>query len=404
VSLDRSSAVAVVGASLAGLRAAETLRAEGYEGRIVLIGDEPHLPYDRPPLSKQYLAGTWDMDRVQLRSSEKIHALSLDLRLGHRAVALDVDGHRLELDDGGWVDFDAAVIATGARPRTLDGASGERSRTLRTLEDSRALSSVVEPGTRVVVVGAGFIGSEVAATCHARGAEVTVVEALPEPLSRALGVEMGGACAALHDRNGVGLRTGVGVDEVRAAPGDPEASEVVLADGSVLAADVVVVGIGVTPNTDWLIDAGLEVRDGIVADASLFAADDIVVAGDAARWFDRRVHAEIRIEHWTNAAEQGMTGARNLLAGRADAVPFMPIPYFWSDQYDTKIQVIGHPRPDDEVVVVDGSVEEGRFVALYGRDGMLSGVLGFSRPRQLMGYRSLLEAGVTFAEALDRDP
>ncbi len=177
----------------------------------------------------------------------------------------------------------------------------------------------------------------------------------------------------------------------------------VLADGTVLGADVVVVGVGVRPDSDWLEGSGLEVRDGVVCDARLFAADDVVVAGDLARWFDQRVGDELRIEHWTNAAEQGMTAARNLLAGRAAAMPYMPVPYFWSDQYDTKIQVIGHPRPDDEVVVVDGSVAERRFVALYGRNGMLSAALGFGRPRQLMGYRSLLESGSPFAAAVARE-
>jgi 3-phenylpropionate/trans-cinnamate dioxygenase ferredoxin reductase subunit len=400
VSLDRGSVVAVVGASLAGLRASETLRAEGYEGRILLVGAERHLPYDRPPLSKQYLAGAWGLEKVQLRPPEKIDALGLELRLGRRACSLDVSGHRLELDDGETVAFDAAVVATGAHPVTLAGAAGTRSWTLRTLEDAQGLADAVGEGTRVVVVGAGFIGSEVAATCHERGAHVTVVEALATPLSRVLGEEMGATCAALHTHHDVELRTGVAVDDVRPAPQEAAASEVVLADGSVLEADVVVVGIGVQPTTDWLEGSGLEVRDGVVCDARLFAAPDVVVAGDLARWFDQRVGEELRIEHWTNAAEQGMTAARNLLAGRPAAVPYMPVPYFWSDQYDTKIQVIGHPRPGDEVVVVDGSPEERRFVALYGRDGKFSAALGFSRPRQLMAYRALLESGATFDAAL----
>jgi NADPH-dependent 2,4-dienoyl-CoA reductase/sulfur reductase-like enzyme len=403
---DHSSTIAVVGASLAGLRAAETLRAEGHTGPIVLIGAEPHLPYDRPPLSKQFLAGTWGLDRVLLRPSEKITALELDLRLGHRAGALDVDGHTLELDDGTTMRFDGLVLATGAHPRPLpETVPSPGLHTLRTLEDSLALGTAVRvEGARVVVVGAGFIGSEVAATCRGLGARVTVVEALPQPLARVLGSEMGAVCGALHAQHGVELLTDVGVVALRRGPGGGTVDGVELDNGTVLDADVVVIGIGVMPTTQWLEGSGLEISDGVVADATLHAADDVVVAGDMARWFDRGHGALVRIEHWTNAAEQGVAAARSLLAGRAQADAYVPVPYFWSDQYDVKIQVIGNPRPDDDVVVVDGSPSEGRFVALYGRGGRLSAALGFSRPRQLMGYRPLLEAGASFDDALAHRP
>ncbi|HUY22534.1 MAG TPA: FAD/NAD(P)-binding oxidoreductase [Acidimicrobiales bacterium] len=401
---DPSSTIAVVGASLAGLRAAESLRAAGHTGTITLIGAEPHLPYDRPPLSKQFLAGTWGLDRVLLRPADKITALGLDLRLGHHAGALDVERHTLELDDGAVVRFDGLVLATGAHPRHLRGAPPLAGvHTLRTLEDSIELGRVAAvDGARVVVVGAGFIGSEVAATCRGRGASVTVVEALPEPLARVLGVEMGAACAALHAAHGVDLVAGTGVTGFEDAGG--RVRGVRLDDGRVIEADAVVVGIGVVPTTDWLEGAGLEIDDGVVADATLHAADDVVVAGDVARWFDETLGAHIRIEHWTNAAEQGATAARNLLAGRAQAAPYVSVPYFWSDQYDVKIQVIGHPGPDDEIAVVDGSTAERRFVALYGRQGRFTAALGFSRPRQLMGYRPLLEAGASFDEARAHRP
>jgi len=405
---DTHSTIAVVGASLAGLRAAETLRADGYGGRIVLVGAEAHEPYDRPPLSKQLLAGTWGLDRVRLREPEKIDALGLDLRLGHAATALDVDGHTLELDDGATVTFDGAVVATGAHPRTLAGTEGVQGvHTLRTLEDCFALGAAVAGSDRrLVVVGAGFIGSEVAATCRGLGHHVTVVEALPVPLSRVLGDRLGATCAALHADHGVEVRAGVGVArlETVAVPGGERVTGVALVDGSVIAADVVVVGVGVVPTTDWLAGSGLDVDNGVRADATLHAADDVVVAGDLARWFDERLGAEIRIEHWTNAAEQGVAAARSLLAGRRGAGSFSPVPYFWSDQYDTKIQVIGHPHPDDEVVVVDGSLEERRFVALYGRRGVLTAAVGFSRPRLLMGYRPFLEAQATLDEARARRP
>jgi 3-phenylpropionate/trans-cinnamate dioxygenase ferredoxin reductase component len=396
------STIAVVGASLAGLRAVETLRNEGFGGRLVLIGAETHEPYDRPPLSKQFLAGTWGYERVRLREPEKVAALELDLRLGHRAVALDVVGHRLELDDGATVVYDGLVVATGAHPRILPGTAGVRGvHTLRTLEDCLTLRDSVGEGTKLAVIGAGFIGSEVAATCLGLGAEVTVIEALPVPLSRVLGDRLGAACAALHAEHGVALRTGVGVTGVVTdeTPDGLGVRGVALLDGTVVPATVVVVGIGVAPTTDWLTGSGLDVDDGVLADATLHAADRIVVAGDLARWFDDRLGAEVRIEHWTNAAEQGVAAARSLLAGRDHAEHYTPVPYFWSDQYDTKIQVIGLPGPDDELVVVDGSLEERKFVALCGRDGVLTGAVGFSRPRQLMGFRPLVEARATLRQA-----
>jgi len=393
--LGPDSTVVVVGASLAGLRAAETLRADSFSGRILLIGAETHPPYDRPPLSKQFLAGVWGLDKIRLRGPERIDALGIEMRLGRSAISLDVEGHRVELDDGTTVGFDGLVVATGAHPRKLANMDVHpAAQVLRTLEDSIALrAATTEPETKLVVVGAGFIGSEVAATCHARGAKVTVLEALPVPLERALGEQMGAACSALHIDNGVDLRTGTGVSALRT-------EGVELDDGSLLRADVIVVGIGVVPTTEWLEGSGLELRDGVVADATLHASDDVVVAGDLARWFDEGLGEEVRIEHWTNASEQGAAAARSLLAGRADAVPYVPVPYFWSDLYDVKVQVLGHPGPDDEVVVVDGSVEERRFVALYSRGGRLTAAIGFSRPRQLMLYRQLLENRVSIDEAL----
>jgi len=405
---DTHSTIAVIGASLAGVRAAETLRAEGYGGRIVLIGAETHEPYDRPPLSKQLLAGTWGLDRVRLRDPEKIDALDLDLRLGHVATALDVAGHTVELDDGGRLEFDGAVVATGAHPRTLPDTAHIRGvHTLRTLEDCFAIGAdVSRPSTRLVVIGAGFIGSEVAATCRGLGVQVTVVEALPVPLARVLGDRIGAVCAALHTDHGVEVRAGIGVSHVvsETSPDGPRVTGVGLIDGSVVPADVVVVGVGVVPTTDWLIDSGLDIDNGVRADGTLHAADDVVVAGDLARWFDHRLGTEIRIEHWTNAAEQGVAAAQSLLAGRGRADSYAPVPYFWSDQYDTKIQMIGHPHPDDEIVMVDGSLEERRFVALYGREGRLVGALGFSRPRQLMGFRPLVEAQVSLDEARGQLP
>lgn len=401
MSLDLDGSVVVVGAGLAGLRAAESLRAGGHRGPLVLVGAEAHPPYDRPPLSKQLLAGTWGLERVVLRDEAKLEALGAHMLLGRRVISLDVEGRSVSLDDGGSLDFDGLVLATGAHPRTMAGAEHVTGvHTLRTLEDCLSLAqATADTDRRLVVIGAGFIGAEVAATCHGRGLAVTVLEALPVPLARVLGEEMGAVCAAMHRANGVDLRTGAAVAGLR-TDGDGSVSGVDLADGDVVPADVVLVGIGVTPTTQWLAGSGLELDNGVVADATLHAADGVVVAGDMANWFDQDLGAHRRIEHWENAAEQGQHAARSLLAGRAEAQPYRPVPYFWSDQYDVKIQVLGFPAPEDDIVVVDGSTDSSRFVAVYGRSGTLSGALAFSRPRQLMAFRSLLERRASFDEAL----
>jgi NADPH-dependent 2,4-dienoyl-CoA reductase/sulfur reductase-like enzyme len=395
--------VAIIGASLAGMRAAAALRDEGFSGSITVVGEEPHPPYDRPPLSKQFLAGKWDEHRISLVSPDNLAGLSLDLRLGHRAVRLDPEQHQVELEDGTLVGFDKALIATGAHPRLLRGTDLSPSvMTLRTLDDSRRLASAIGAGTRVVVVGGGFIGSEVAATASGVGAEVTVVEALEVPLGRVLGQVVGSACAALHEAHGVQVRTSTGVLGVTSPenPIEGVGSVVALDDGTTIETDVVVVGIGVVPTVDWLEGSGLEIDDGVVVDSTMHATDDVLAAGDVARWPDIRYGGMVRAEHWTNAAEQGAAAAHNLLAGRAASEHYVPVPYIWSDQYDVKIQVLGSPSPNDTVEVVYGSIEEGRFVAVYGRDGYLSAAVGFGRPRQLMGFRPLIIEEATFDRAL----
>ncbi len=390
--------VAIVGASLAGMRAAAALRDEGYSGGIVVVGDEHHQPYDRPPLSKQFLAGKWDESRISLVPPGKVEELGLELRLGRKAVALDVSGHEIELDDGTRLGFDKAVVATGSHPRNLPGVEpSDTVVTLRTLDDSRHLASVIGADTRLVVVGGGFIGSEVAATAKSLGATVTVLEALAVPLARVLGEQVGRAAASLHEAHDVRVRTGTGVKGITQTGTGPVVG---LDDGSTLDADLVVVGIGIVPTTSWLEGSGLEIDNGVVVDSTLHATEDVLAAGDVARWHDLASGRTVRAEHWTNAAEQGAAAARSLLAGRSSAEPFLTIPYIWSDQYDVKIQVLGDPGPDDDVKVVDGSFEEGRFVAVYGRSGKLTAAVGFGRPRQLMGFRPLLSDGATFDRAL----
>jgi len=390
--------VTIVGASLAGLRSAETLRRDGFGGRISLIGDEPHQPYDRPPLSKQVLAGDWEPERALLTPAEKLEPLGLDLRLGVRATGLDVAARELEVD-GVAEPFDGLLIATGARCRTLPGTGSPVGvHTLRTLDDCLAIRAALDDGARrMVVIGAGFIGAEVASVAVGRGTSVTLVEALPAPFARVLGQEMGAVVADVHVANGVDLRCGVGVSSVA---GEPGAMTVAMADGSDVYADLVVVGIGVVPNTEWLEGSGLTLDDGVVCDPTCLAAPNVVAAGDVARWTDPRTGESMRVEHWDNAVEQGRHAARRLLATDEEAEVFAPVPWFWSDQYDRKIQLAGRPHPDDEVMVVDGSTDERRFAAFYGRRGQLTAVLGMNRPRQVMQGRGLLEQGVGWDDAL----
>jgi 3-phenylpropionate/trans-cinnamate dioxygenase ferredoxin reductase subunit len=385
--------IAVVGGSLAGLRATEALRREGFDGRIVVIGAEPHLPYDRPPLSKQVLAGTWEPDQAVLTGAEEVGAEWL---LGRRATALDAGTLELTLDGDERLPCDGIVIATGATPRTLPGTPAlEGLHVLRTLDDCLALRADLEREPRVAVVGAGFIGSEVAATSWERGLSVTVIEALPVPLERALGPLMGKVCGRLHTDHGVGLRLGVGVEAIEGGA-DGRVAGVRLTDGSTVEADVVVVGIGVAPATDWLAGSGLTLDNGVVCDPWCQAAPGIVAAGDVARWTNPLFGTSMRVEHWSNAADQAQAAVRTLLRGRDETEPFSPVPYFWSDQYGVKIQFVGHASGDDVVEVVEGSPEAGRFVARYGRDGRLVGALLYHWPARLPRYRAMIAERAAF--------
>jgi NADPH-dependent 2,4-dienoyl-CoA reductase/sulfur reductase-like enzyme len=387
--------IVVVGASLAGLRAVEGLRANGYTGALTLVGAESRLPYDRPPLSKDVLAGDTDMSQLELRAEDKWADLDVRLRLGVRATGLDIAGRAVTLEDGTSEPYDGLIVATGSVPRPFPGAV-----TLRTLDDALAIRTALDDGARVCVIGAGFIGAEVAATARCRGLEVSLLEALPVPLSRALGDEMGAACGALHVDFGVDLRCGVVIERVEPGQG------VVLADGSLVPADIVVAGIGVVPVTDWLEGSGLTIDNGVVCDETLAcvgAGGAVFAAGDIARWPNALFDDEVmRVEHWTNAVEQGDLAARNLLSG-GNGEPYAPVPYFWSDQYGVKIQFVGRSAPGDEVRVVAGSVEDRKFTAIYGRNGRIVGCLGFTMPRKVMQYRRMIAARASWDDALRAD-
>ncbi|MET9762005.1 FAD-dependent oxidoreductase [Streptomyces sp. NPDC006372] len=384
--------IVVVGASAAGLAAAETLRREGYDGTLTLLGDEPHAPYDRPPLSKQILSGEWTTQQLPLRPYADLDALHLDLRLGVAATGLDVTDRTVRLADGSQVPYDGLIIATGVRPRRMPGDGGAH--VLRTLDDALALRERLTPGSRLVVVGAGFLGAEAAAVAWRLGAHVTLLEPAPVPLAHAVGTEVGRMLSQAHLDREVDLRTGVTVTEVTE-------DGVRLADGEVVEADEVLVAIGSLPNTEWLADSGLAVGDGVVCDEYCQAARGVYAAGDVARWNNPLFGTWMRIEHRTNAAEQGMAAARNLLAAPDARKPFAPVPYFWSDQYDMKIQAYGYLRGHDEVAVVDGDLAERRFVAAYRTGERLTGVLAVGMPpKAIRTWRQAIAGGTPWTEAV----
>jgi len=404
MSFDPLERVVIVGASLAGLRAAETLRQHHVATSIVVVGDEAHRPYDRPPLSKKVLSGEWEPERIQLRQPDVFDDLDVEWRLGNAASALDAQRRELTLADGSVLGFDALVIATGAHPRRLaDQDTFDHVHELRTLDDALGLrSEIVDGGRRVVVIGAGFIGLEAAATAKSLGNDVVVLEGAAAPLIRGLGTEMGEAIAELHRANGVEVRCGVFIEGLT-----PDG--VRLVGGEIVPADAIVVGIGVTPNTQWLEGSGLRLRDGVVCDANLNALDvsgvvvpGVFAAGDVARWPNGLFDEEMRVEHWTNAAEQGAHVATNLrhLAADEPFEPYEPLPFFWSDQFEHRIQFLGRAAPDDEVQVVAGSVADAKFLALYGRDGRLHGALGVNAPRWVMPTRKLFLERASWDEAV----
>ncbi|WP_327596185.1 NAD(P)/FAD-dependent oxidoreductase [Streptomyces chartreusis] len=372
--------ITVVGASLAGLSTVRALRTEGYDGGIVVVGEERHTPYDRPPLSKDFLKGAIDAGALALGDADEYADLDVQWLLGERAVRLDPATRSVVLAGGRQLRSDGVVVATGASPRTLPGTDGLTGvHTLRTLDDAEALRAELLDGSpRVVVIGAGFIGAEVASTARLLGLDVTVVEALDIPLERQLGREMGLVCSSLHNDHGVRLLSGTGVAGL---VGTGRVTGVRLADGRLLPADVVVVGVGVRPNTDWLAGSGVRVDDGVVCDSGCSTdVPGVVAVGDVARCPNPFTGRHARIEHWSNATEQARTAARTLLTG-VPAPASLTAPYFWSDQYGVRIQVAGYVAPGAEPEVVEGDVDSRTFTAVYRREGAPVAVLSLNQPK-----------------------
>ncbi len=387
----------IVGASLAGMRAVEGARRGGFTGEVVLVGDEDRLPYDRPPLSKAILDDDGPDEVQPLRYAVEVaEDPGTTVRLGVRATGLDT-ATRTVTTSHGDIGYDALVIATGSRVRRLPGTKDHPAvHVLRTDTDALRLRRALDGAGSVAIVGAGFIGSEVAASARARGLKVTILEAMEAPLTRSVGHEAGPLLGALHEMHGSTLRTGVGVRHV----GQDGASAVIaLSDGTDISADVVVVGIGVEPNTHWLEGSGLTVDNGIVCSPDLTAGvPGVAAAGDVCSWVDPRWGRRSRLEHWTNAAEQGAHAARTALDPE-HAVPYSATPYFWSEWYGVKIQLVGRTDADETLVV--GSPEDAKFVVLYRNGDELWGALTVGRPGETNKLRRLIDARASWTEAVE---
>ncbi len=382
------ASVLVVGASAAGLATAEALRRKAFQGRLTVLGAERHLPYDRPPLSKQVLSGTWTPERAQLRPDAALSALDCEFILGDCAVGLDTAARTVHTASGRALRADAIVVATGLRPRTLAGQADLAGvHVLRTLDDALALRADLLNCTRMVVVGDGVLGAEIAATVRGMGLTVTLAGPQRAPLQYQLGPLVADLLADLHTEHGVCLRLGAAVTEL--AGHDGRVTGVCLDTGEVLPADVVVVAFGAAPVTDWLAGSGLPVENGVVCNSRCRAAEGIYAAGDVARWHHDTLGALLRLENRTNATEQAIAVAGNILG---DNQPYTPVPYVWTDQFEAKIQIYGTVSADAEVTIVDGDLTERRFVAQYRQDGKITGVLGWNMPKQTRLRRQELVA------------
>ncbi|WP_230424294.1 NAD(P)/FAD-dependent oxidoreductase [Streptomyces radicis] len=393
--------MAVIGAALGGLRTVQALRAAGHDGEIVLVGAEPDLPYDRPPLSKAVLSGERPADDLGLATAEELASLDTTLLLGRHAERLDVAAGDVVLDSGDRVPFDDLVVATGTRARPSPWGLPPGAHLLRTRADAVALRSDLVRGGRLVVVGAGVVGCEVAATARTLGLEVTLVDPLEAPMVRVVGPGAGAMLAEMHRSHGVRTRFGARVEQLEGTRG---ALRVRLADGEVLDADTVVVGIGAEPNDGWLAGSGLEVRDGLVCDefGRASGVTGVYAVGDVARWWHPRHQAHVRLEHWTNAGEQAAVVGHNIVHPD-EPRSLAPVEYVWSDQFDRTVQVAGRPEGwPAEVVGDDEAVATGRFTALFGPpDGPLTGMVAVGSPRSTIAGRRAIATGTPLREVAD---
>jgi len=384
-----SQHVVVVGAGLAGLRTVEGLRSAGHHGPITLIGAEERRPYDRPPLSKQVLRG--ERDLIPLRGDDYA-PLNVDLRLGAAASSLDATRKVVVIAGGEEVAYDVLVIATGADPRPLPGFESDPAiHYLRTADDSFRLRDALGSARHLAVIGGGFIGCEVAASARALDKQVTIIEVLQRPLIRVLGDQVAAIVQQLHVEHGVAVRTGVTVDKI-------DAAGVTLSDATHVDADAVLAGLGVNPATGWLDGSGVLVDNGVVCDEFCrTSVADVYAVGDVARWKHLGTGDLRRVEHWTNAAEMASAVVHDILED--DPEPFRPIPYVWSDQYDLKIQSVGLYAADDDVTLLTVGKKQ-RTLAIYGRGAVLTGVVGFSAPPQVMKIRQLMVGGASVQDAI----
>ena len=402
--LGPSDQVIVVGAGLSGWRLIEGLRREGFAGPVTLVGAEHHLPYDRPPLSKQVLTAKWPLERTSLATPERVSELDVRTRLGDAAVSLDLAGRAVTLASGERIDATHVVIATGVRARRLPFTADAAIHVLRTIDDLTAVLGELDAGlgdAPAVIIGGGFVGAEAATSLRARGQSVIVLEALERPLLGVVGPVVSAWLEPLAADAGVELRSGQTVLDVAGARGD---LLVTLGDGDAIRASIVIVAVGAEPNTSWLGDAGLDVTNGVLCDEYLQSAPGIYAMGDVARfrWVHEPFDEVVRIEHW-QVANDHASALAGLLAGTTSA-PVSVVPYFWSDQYGKKIQSLGHPAPNDEVHLVAGSPEEGRWLALFSRGDVVSAAIALSSPRALMLTHSLVESHATLAAAIDLAP
>ena len=390
----------VVGASLAGVQSVRGLRDAGFDGEIVLIGGEPHAPYDRPPLSKEFLAGSVGTSDLQLLPDADVRALDVETRYGVRVTGLDPVVRTVSLADGDVLPYDVAVLATGlearlpARWADLPGVHS-----LRTLEDAAVLRAALGRASSVLLVGAGFIGCEIAASARSAGLDVTVVDVVPAPMLRALGSTAATFAAGLHREEGVRLELGHGLTEL---DGGGDSVRAVLADGGTVEADLAVIGIGATPATGWLAGSGLGLDEGVDCDEGCAAGPPgVYAAGDVARWWNPRFGEAMRVEHWTTASEMGRFAGR-AAAGDPGSHTFRPVPYAWSDQYGIRFETAGRPRADDDLQVVRASPATREFLALYSRRGRVVGAVGINARRTFLTCRRLIQQGAHIDDALAR--